>query len=320
MSIMRHRLALTGLVALAAVAGPGCATFHFRGSAPKAAHTYRDKAHNAYENAMAAVRDRDWRIALTRLRHVKDHFPYSQYAALAEVGIADCLFGQDKYLEAADAYARFARLRPGNPQAGYAAYRTGVSYMRQAPSNFFLFPPAYEKDLTDVKKAIAAVQGFLSGYPKSKYRTKAEKLLKKARDRLIDHEMYVAHFYERHHKWRGMAWRLQGVLETYPGQGYDARARVGLADAYLHYSKPRIAAARRLLGQVLHGHPSASVKARAEALEKSLPPASAEKAAPVKAAASAAPAKAAPAKAATPGTGAAPATATAAAGSGAGGS
>ena len=286
------------LVVAAALAGSGCATVHWRGAQPKAGtHTYRDKAHNAYQDAMNAMDAHDWKVALDRLRHVKDHFPYSKYAALAEVRIADALYGQDKYLEAADAYARFAKVRPGNPDAPYAAYRTGVAYMRQAPSTFFLFPPAYEKDLSDVKKAIAALDGFLDSYPKSKFRPKAEKLLATAQDRLIDHEMYVAHFYRRHHKWRGMAWRLEGVLAKYPGKGYDARAKVGLAEAYLHYDKPRIADARKLLGEVLKGHPSSTVKARAEALEKDLPSVKTAAAAPAKTAVSATAAAKAPEKA-----------------------
>jgi len=284
-------------VVAAALAAPGCATIHWRGgAAPKAGtHTYRDKAHNAYQDAMNAMDAHDWKVALTRLRNVKDHFPYSKYAALAEVRIADALYGQDKFLEAADAYARFAKVRPGNPDAPYAAYRTGVAYMRQAPSTFFLFPPAYEKDLSDVRKAIAALQDFLDSYPGSKYRPKAKALLKTAQDRLIDHEMYVAHFYRRHRKWRGMAWRLEGVLKKYPGQGYDARAKVGLAEAYLHYDKPRVADARKLLGEVLEDHPSPSVEARAKALEKDLPAVKTAAATPAAKADAKAPATKAPA-------------------------
>lgn len=272
MSSMPRR-APTALAIALGFALSGCATFGFGPAHAKAApKTYHDRAEAAYHRAKDTLDAHDYETAVERLQKVKDRYPYSRFAALAELRIADALFEQDKFIESADAYGRFAKLRPGHPDAPYALYRQGLSLMRQAPGDFFILPPSYEKDLTDVRQCIQVLDGFKSAYPKSKYMKKVDDLLTKARDRIVHHELYVADFYKRRHKWRGVAGRYQDILQTYPGLGFDAQAKVGLAEAYLRMDHPRAADAKKLLGEVMHSKKASSEwRSRAEDLAKEIP-------------------------------------------------
>ena len=65
-----------------------------------------------------------WR-AISYFTFVKNRFPFSRYATLAELRIADAFFAQDKFADAADAYKLFIRFHPNHPEVtdGYAAYR-----------------------------------------------------------------------------------------------------------------------------------------------------------------------------------------------------
>ncbi|RMG12456.1 MAG: outer membrane protein assembly factor BamD, partial [Deltaproteobacteria bacterium] len=205
------------------------------------------KAARAYERGLEALRGGEYQLAIGRFEALRTRHPYSRYAPLAELRIADALFGQGSFLEAAERYRTFVKLRPTHPEADYAAYREALSLYREAPSDFFLFPPSYEKDLEPIRELTGVLERFLRTYPDSRYAPEARELLAKARRRLALHELYVADFYRRRGHWRGAAGRLETVLRDFSGLGFDARARVELAEAYAHLDPPRLDDARRLL-------------------------------------------------------------------------
>ena len=70
--------------------------------------------------------------------------------------------------------------------------------MKDAPSDFVLFPPAGgEGPEGGARLAVERLQAFVKDRPDSKQRPEAEKLLLAARGRLAAHEWYVADFYLR---------------------------------------------------------------------------------------------------------------------------
>jgi len=230
--------------------------------------SYGETAEQDYRYGNEALKSKDYLEATKFFEHVRTKYPFSKYAALADLRLADVKFDQDHFIEAADAYAEFVKLRPNHESVDYAAFRVGLSYWKDAPGDFILFPPAYEKDLAPVRKAVKSLADFVRSYPRSSHRPEAEKLLEKARGQLIDYEWYVAQFYARRGHWAGAAGRLEGLVKEYPDSPREPAALYELAQAYLKLDERF--RARQALQQLIVKHPRDERRAAAEKLLASL--------------------------------------------------
>jgi len=195
--------------------------------------SYADGPEKNFLLGQDARDDKRYLDALKYYEHVRYKFPYSSQAALADLAIADTHFEREKYVEAIEAYRQFLKLHPNHPQADYAEFRVAVSYYRDIPSDFFLFPPSTEKDQGPVRDTRRALEGFLREFPTSKHATEAEELLADVRKRMATHEMHVADFYRHRERWAGAIGRLNTVLDDYPGLGLVGEALLTLGESYL---------------------------------------------------------------------------------------
>jgi outer membrane protein assembly factor BamD len=158
---------------------------------------YSVSAQKNYEKGLKKLDDKDWIAASKYFGFIKSRFPYSKYAVLAELRLADAEFGAEQYLEAIDAYRLFMKFHPTHEMVanGYASYRIGEAYFKQLSNDFWLFPPSYEKDQSSTEDAANELKAFLDKYPDSPYRDKSKEILKQVGKRLADHEWYVARYY-----------------------------------------------------------------------------------------------------------------------------
>jgi outer membrane protein assembly factor BamD len=164
---------------------------------------------------MEALNDGRHLDALKFFDHVRYKFPYSAQAAAADLAIADTNFDREKYLEAIDGYRNFLKLHPNNPKVDYAQYRIALSYYKDIPSDFFIFPPSTEKDQTSVKDARGASRST-SALPELENAEEAKKLLADVLGRLAEHEMGVADFYLDHSRYPAAVNRLTKLIADYP--------------------------------------------------------------------------------------------------------
>jgi outer membrane protein assembly factor BamD len=181
-------------------------------------------ASKAYEKGLEERRTMNYLEATRYFEFVKNNFPYSQYAALAELAVADMYYDRDEWAGAANTYADFVKNHPSHPQAPYASYRVGLAHWQDRPSSFFLFPPPYEKDLAPVRAALEGFQHFLNQYPKSEFVPQAQITANEARDLLAAHERYVAEYYAKHGQWRGAAQRYLTLADSF-GDLHDGKVR-----------------------------------------------------------------------------------------------
>ena len=172
-------------------------------------------AAKAYQLGLDQTQHRSYLDAVRYFEWVKNNFPYSQYAALSELAMADMEFVRDDFASAASAYAEFVKAHPSHPKAAYAAFRVGVSQYNDRQSEWFLLPPAAEREQAPLHQALDALQKFTLGYPNSEYVPEAKRLINECRIRLAAHERYVAGFYFKRNAWSGAANRYLTIADQY---------------------------------------------------------------------------------------------------------
>ncbi len=208
---MKHRaLALTLLVAAAGPSLTGCG-----GAAETVDESYAGSARRAFLLGEEALSDGDYEEAIRHFTFVKNKFAYSKYAAQAELRIADTYFEQEKYIEAIDAYQLFMQAHPSHRDVPYAMFRIGEANFAQIPSDFFLFPPAHEKDQAATTEALRSLQRYVERFPEDANVAKAKEHVRDCRRMLADHELYVARFYLRNERPASARGRLEDVVAKY---------------------------------------------------------------------------------------------------------
>jgi outer membrane protein assembly factor BamD len=172
-------------------------------------------AEKAYTRGVEEKKSKTYLEATRYFQWVKNNFPYSQYAALSELALADMAFDRDDFASAATSYADFVKGHPSHPKAAYAAFRVGVAHFSDKPSEWVLLPPAHEKDQAPLRQALDALQKFALSYPNSEHVPDAKRLINECRDRLAAHERYVADFYFKRSAWKGAAHRYLVLADQY---------------------------------------------------------------------------------------------------------
>ena len=229
-------------------------------------------AAKAYEKGLQEKKDQNPLEATRFFEYVRNNFPYSQYAALAQLAIADMAFERDDWLQAATLYQDFVKQHPSHPKADYAAFRAGTAYFNDRPSDLFLLPPSHEKDLAPVRQALEALNRFVNSFPKSEFLPRARAMIGDCRELLARHERYVAEFYWKREQWRGAAGRYMTLADSYgdlQGGRMHADSLWRAAQAYRNAKDP--GDERKMLQRLVQEAPQDPRRAQAEALLRQLP-------------------------------------------------
>jgi len=216
--------------------------------------TFYATAQQNYDYGVRELKSQNWLSAMQYFQHVKSAFGFSKWATLAEIGLSEANLGREKYTEAIDGYKQFIKSHPSHEhvQDGYAAYKIGESYHKQIPSDWFLAPPSYEKDLGPVHDALRELTSFADQYSDSPYAPKARKLIGDCVQRLTDHEIYVARFYLDRDKPYAAIGRLEGIVRDYPGARREPETLLLLGKTYMKMEK--MDKAREVFGKLAAEH------------------------------------------------------------------
>jgi len=167
--------------------------------------------------------------AIEIFQSIIDNYPYSEYAVLAELRIADAYFDDSKYEEALAYFRDFADLHPQHEMVPYTIYRAALCHERRMRSS--------NRDQTPTRDALLFLDRLLSQYPYSEYATEAEVLWRSLRTRLAEHVKEIADFYMSRSEWESAAERFRTLLNEYPGLGLDAEALYRLGLCYLRMNR-----------------------------------------------------------------------------------
>ncbi len=174
---------------------------------------------------------KNYEKAIEVFRRVKEEYPLSQLAIMAELGIADSYFSDGKYVDAQVFYNEFIELHPTNPNVPYAMYQFAMCHYNQMET--------IDRDQTETIKARAAFERLISRFPDSKFSFLAEKKLRECKERLAEHEFYVGYFYFKSKKYYAAMRRFEGIAKNYPNLGLDYKVSYFLAESKRLWEKEK---------------------------------------------------------------------------------
>lgn len=160
------------------------------------------------EEGIKQLKKKNYEDAIETFEKLKDRYPYSEQALLAQIKVADAYFYKKKFDEALQAYKEFEKLHPTNKAVPYCIYRQGLCYYRQRST--------VDRDQTFTAKALAEFKRLKQKYPESEYVPKAEAYMSKCRQDLAAHEFYVGEFYYRTKRYPSALERFQTLAQEYP--------------------------------------------------------------------------------------------------------
>ncbi len=166
-------------------------------------------AEELVSEASSAFVAQEYRVAINAYTDLRDWYPFSKYAILAELKIGDAHFGLKEYDEAIVAYEEFEKMHPKNEAIPYVIYRNGLCWFDQIDT--------VDRDNTPAKNAIMQFNRLIERFPKSEHIKTAQDNILICIDNLSGHELYVANFYMKTEKYKAALKRYEQIVENYPG-------------------------------------------------------------------------------------------------------
>jgi outer membrane protein assembly factor BamD len=212
---MTKKAVIQGLLALVLVfAFSGCSTVKgWFGKKDKA-----DKPPDVLaQEGIKDLKKKNYDDAIETFGKVRDRYPYSEQALLAQLKVADAYFFKKKFDEAFQAYREFEKLHPTNKAVSYCVFREGQCFYRQRST--------IDRDQTYTQKAMDEFKRLKQKFPDSEYIPKAEHYLARCRKDLAEHEFYVAEFYYRTKRYQAAIDRYLALTQDYPEFPKNAEAK-----------------------------------------------------------------------------------------------
>ena len=161
-----------------------------------------------YNQAMTKFKARNYFDAIPAFQELKEKFPLSPYAVLAELRLGDSHYYKEEYVEAIHMYENFRRLHPSNQSVPYSIYMTGMCYYNQILT--------LDRDPTFARQAAEQFQQLQELFPNSPYTGKALFKLSESRRIVAEHEFFIGEFYLFYKNYPGAISRFNAILKEYP--------------------------------------------------------------------------------------------------------
>lgn len=166
----------------------------------------------AAEQGIQRIRERhadsSWDKVVSDVNEFRSRYPYTQFAAEAELLQADAYFQSSRYPEAIVAYEDFLRKSPSHGNADLAFFRIGRSYDLQSPEEI-------DREQANAIKAIEKYGTFLERFGNSSIVPEAKERIAVLRRRVADHSAFIARFYWKKDLWQGALTRYLELIRDY---------------------------------------------------------------------------------------------------------
>jgi outer membrane protein assembly factor BamD len=163
-----------------------------------------------FTKAMSNFRSGNYTEAIPIFEEIREKFPMSPYAVLAELRLGECHYFKDEFIEASHFFDNFRRLHPSNPQVAYSIYMRGMCAYQQILS--------LDRDQTFAEEAAEQFQQLYEIFPQSQYTGKALNRIADAKRQLAGREIFIGNFYMKKKDYAGAIERYNRALKRYPNQ------------------------------------------------------------------------------------------------------
>ena len=163
-------------------------------------------------DGMDAFEDGDYKEAIDNFQQLRDWYPFSKYAILAELKMADSYYHLEQYEEAIFAYEEFEKLHPRNEAIPYVIYQIGLCYYDQIDT--------IDRDQKPARKALETFQRLIKQFPDDPYARSGSEHIPKCLKSLAGNDYYIGLFYYKSKHYKAALNRFMSVLSNYPDVGY----------------------------------------------------------------------------------------------------
>ena len=168
-------------------------------------------AEELVHDGMEDFEDGKYKDAIKSFETLKDWYPFSKYAILAELKIGDSYYHLKEYEQAIFAYEEFENLHPRNEAIPYVLYQIGLCYFEQMDT--------VDRDQSSTRKALETFNRLIRTFPKNEYARKAKAHRTQSHKILAGHDLYVGMYYYKSKRYKAALNRFKAVLSDYPDVG-----------------------------------------------------------------------------------------------------
>jgi outer membrane protein assembly factor BamD len=167
-------------------------------------------------NGMDQFENGNYYKAVEHFQRLKDIYPFSRYAMLAELKLGDAHYRLEQYEDALFAYEEFEKLHPRNEAIPYVIYQIGRCHFDRVSTP--------DRDQTEARKALEAFTRLQKQYPNDPYSRSAAEHMVACYKSLSGHEFIVGEFYFKSKHFKAALTRFRTVVSDYPDVGYHQPA------------------------------------------------------------------------------------------------
>ncbi|HZZ57689.1 MAG TPA: outer membrane protein assembly factor BamD [Opitutaceae bacterium] len=178
-----------------------------------------------YNNGLDALNGDRYQTAENQFNLVEQNYPYSAWAAKAQLMQGYSQYLQNHYTQAIGTLDRYIQLHPISADTPYAYYLRALCYYEQIED--------VQRDQQTTSQAMAALQEVVDRYPDTAYARDARLKIDLARDHLAGHEMSIGLWYERQHLYEAAIGRYQRVVADFQTTNHVPEALHRLVEVYL---------------------------------------------------------------------------------------
>lgn len=178
-----------------------------------------------YNRGIDAINEGRFATAVTQFSAIEQNYPYSSWAANAQLMHGYAEYMQNHYTEAIGSLDRYVQLHPASPSTAYAYYLRALCYYEQIAD--------VQRDQKGTQDALAALQEVVTRFPNTPYARDARLKIDLCRDHLAGKEMAIGRYYEKQHLYAAAVNRYQRVIQFYQTTNHVPEALERLVEVYL---------------------------------------------------------------------------------------